>query len=244
MRTKLLLTLALPGVILIAGGATAQQRGGGDRPTVEGYLCTFAGKCDGVEAPQATRDAPATKGFRLARPVAESNASATPAARAVSTRGPERRAAAATPGRGRGIGGAAAVAAANRASGYSAAAPMPAAGTGVARPRADLMIGFHLNSDQLTPEGREAAQVFARSLQMPELRDRRFLIEGHTDLRGGRALNQSLSSRRAQAVADYLASLGVDRSRLQARGLGYSAPLPGHAVTDPANRRVEAELIR
>ena len=81
MRTKLLLTLALPGVILIAGGATAQQRGGGDRPTVEGYLCTFAGKCDGVEAPQATRNAPATKGFRLARPVAESNASATPAAR-------------------------------------------------------------------------------------------------------------------------------------------------------------------
>lgn len=244
MRTKLLLTLALPGVILIAGGATAQQRGGGDRPTVEGYLCTFAGKCDGVEAPQATRDAPATKGFRLARPIAEANASATPAARAVSTRGPERRAATTTPGRGRGIGGAAAVAAANRASGYSAAAPMPAAGTGVARPRADLMIGFHLNSDQLTQEGREAAQVFARSLQMPELRDRRFLIEGHTDLRGGRALNQSLSSRRAQAVADYLASLGVDRSRLQARGLGYSAPLPGHAVTDPANRRVEAELIR
>ncbi|MFA9973128.1 OmpA family protein, partial [Xanthomonas euvesicatoria] len=128
--------------------------------------------------------------------------------------------------------------------GYSAATPMPAAGTGVARARPDLMIGFHLKSDQLTPEGREAAQVFARSLQMPELRDRRFLIEGHTDLRGGRALNQSLSSRRAQAVADYLASLGVDRSRLQARGLGYSAPLPGHAVTDPANRRVEAELIR
>jgi flagellar motor protein MotB len=28
------------------------------------------------------------------------------------------------------------------------------------------------------------------------------------------------------------------------RGFGASVPLPGHAPADPANRRVEAELVR
>ena len=88
-----------------------------------------------------------------------------------------------------------------------------------------------------------SARIFAQSLMRPELAGKRFLIEGHTDLRGGRALNVPLSERRAQAVADFLASQGVDRSRLVPRGLGSDVPLPGHRSTDPANRRVEAALL-
>ena len=77
----------------------------------------------------------------------------------------------------------------------------------------------------------------------PELLDKRFLIEGHTDSVGNRVANTDLSRRRAKAVADYLNAAGVDRTRLEVRGMGFKAPLPGRRTSDPANRRVEAELI-
>lgn len=44
---------------LIAAPAVAGQAPAARTPTVEGYLCTFAGKCDGATAPdRVTRDAP------------------------------------------------------------------------------------------------------------------------------------------------------------------------------------------
>jgi len=223
-----------PLALLITAPAVAQEPASSRAtPTVDGYLCTFAGKCNGETVPQATRDAPETRGFRLARPTTAVKMSSSASRRSPSA-GLTR-----TPRPPRSYGRAA-------ARGYAAVTPevsapaTPAAGTR----RADLLIGFELNSARLTSEGTYAAQIFARSLLLPELRDRRFRIEGHTDLRGGRAVNTSLSALRAKAVADYLVVLGVDRDRLEARGYGSSAPLPGRPVTDPANRRVEAELIR
>lgn len=230
----LLVPMALGAVPALAQEAPAPA----PTPSVEGYLCTFAGKCDGAdEGPQAVRDAPETKGFRLARPTATAGGSrsAAPVGRArtpgaaFATRTPRERATS------YGVRPA-------RAAGAARAAAVPGAGAG--GPRADLLIGFELNSAQLTAEGAHAVQVFARSLLTPELGAKRFLIEGHTDLRGGRRLNVDLSARRAQAVAGYLAVLGVERGRLETRGMGARAPLPGHRASDPANRRVEAELIR
>ena len=78
---------------------------------------------------------------------------------------------------------------------------------------------------------------------MRDTSPRRFQIEGHTDSVGARSANLDLSRRRAQAVADYLARAGVERSRLEVKGQGSADPLPGRRVNDPANRRVEAELI-
>ena len=218
---------------LIATPALAGQAPAARTPTVEGYLCTFAGKCDGATPDRVTRDAPDTRGFRLARPGEGSEASsATPAPVARTQRRPARGAVAERSGRsGRSVG--------TRA--YAAAAA-PTANPGSGR-RADLMIGFELNSDRLTPQGEAAAQVFAKSLLMPELQGHRFRIEGHTDERGGRGINVPLSVRRAQRVADYLIARGVSPARLETRGFGSSQPLPGRSAASPANRRVEAELI-
>lgn len=219
-------------------GMAAQAAAGQEtraRPTVEGYLCSLAGKCDVADEPLPTRDAPETRGFRLAR-------SAGAAATKSSTAGavaPRRRAASAV---------AKAPVSSGKRRGYAAAAVNPAATGGVAmtpggRPRADLMIGFELNSDRLTAEGRDAASVFARALMMPELRGKRFLIEGHTDERGGSGINGPLSQSRAARVASFLIAQGVEPGRLQTRGFGSSKPLPGRSASDPRNRRVEAELI-
>lgn len=226
--------LTLP--VAILGFATtgyAQQATPAAKPSVEGYLCTFAGKCGASDdQPVSTRNAPNTKGFRLARPATTASSSA-----ASSQPQPRAMVRQSTPTQ-RHYGQS------QRRPAYVATTSVAAAATaGTGRPRADLMIGFERNSAQLTAEGTRAAQIFARSLMMPELSGKRFLIEGHTDLRGGPGINVPLSAARAKAVADYLVILGVDGKRLEVRGYGASAPLSGHAKSDPINRRVEAELI-
>ncbi len=224
MRISYLSMIAGSAMALAATPAAAQQQA---EPTVEGYLCTFAGKCGNVpEADQPTRTAPATKGFRIARPgaaPAERPAVRASASAYVAPRATRSNAVAAR---------------------HPATRPSYAPASRVSDgPRADLMIGFELNSARLTGDGMAKARIFARSLMMPELRDKRFLIEGHTDSIGGVPFNMELSKRRAEAVAAYLSSQGVERSRVEVRGFGPSIPLPGRRSDDPHNRRVEARLI-
>lgn len=233
--------------IMAAATPLAAQDAAKPAPSVEGYLCTFAGKCEGntTDTVAETRDAPATRGFRLARPAGEAATAGKPSSARVSrssyvrpstvrTTSPGRRQAWRAPSGPEGAG--------SRAAGVTATAAANIESLG--QRRADLMIGFDLNSARISRQGLASARVFAQSLVRPELAGMRFRIEGHTDSRGSQALNTSLSAQRAQAVADFLASQGVDRSRLVTRGFGASVPLPGHAPADPANRRVEAELVR
>lgn len=77
-------------------------------------------------------------------------------------------------------------------------------------------------------------------------RSRTFVdVYAHTDTSGTPAVNQSLSDKRAAAVAGYLANHGVSKARIASRGLGESAPLynPDDTPTkQAANRRVEIRL--
>ncbi len=68
----------------------------------------------------------------------------------------------------------------------------------------------------------------------------RIEITGHTDKTGSEATNSRLSQARADWVASMLASRGIERARLRARGIGWSQPLSeGAAEQDRAlNRRV------
>lgn len=70
-------------------------------------------------------------------------------------------------------------------------------------------------------------------------------VSGHTDSTGGFELNQKLSENRAMAVADYLASQGVSRTRLQTYGYGPRYPIASNNTPDgrAANRRVEIEIL-
>ncbi|MDH3064173.1 OmpA family protein [Achromobacter insolitus] len=75
-------------------------------------------------------------------------------------------------------------------------------------------------------------------------------IEGHTDAKGSASYNKDLSLRRAQAVAQWLASHGVDKSRLAVKGLGDTQPVQSNRLANGAdnpqgraqNRRVEFVL--
>ena len=71
-------------------------------------------------------------------------------------------------------------------------------------------------------------------------------VLGHTDSSGSYEYNQGLSERRAQSVASYLASRGVNRARMATRGFGETQLLvsPEHTEADrAANRRVEIRVV-
>jgi|TARA_Y100001938_G_scaffold149125_1_gene234944 outer membrane protein OmpA-like peptidoglycan-associated protein len=69
-------------------------------------------------------------------------------------------------------------------------------------------------------------------------------IVGHTDSTGSQELNQSLSQRRAQSVANYLTANGVPGQRISAYGAGPSQPIASNAseAGRAQNRRVEINL--
>lgn len=100
-------------------------------------------------------------------------------------------------------------------------------------------VNFEFDSATLTMGAEQILDGVAEKLRANE--NVRVRIEGHTDSVGSEAYNLDLSQRRADAVADYLASQGVDRDRMQTTGFGESQPVATND-TDAGraeNRRVE-----
>jgi outer membrane protein OmpA-like peptidoglycan-associated protein len=106
--------------------------------------------------------------------------------------------------------------------------------------RFDNALLFDLNSSNLRPGVRADLADLASSLRTYENHDA--VIVGHASTDGSASHNQDLSERRAQAVRDYLVSLGVDSYRLESFGRGETEPLPGVAGESPENRRVEIAI--
>jgi peptidoglycan-associated lipoprotein len=66
----------------------------------------------------------------------------------------------------------------------------------------------------------------------------KIVVEGHCDERGTIEYNLELGSKRARAVIDYLASLGVSRSRMRPVSYGEERPVDlGHDETAWAKNR-------
>ena len=74
----------------------------------------------------------------------------------------------------------------------------------------------------------------------------RIEIQGHTDNRGSRVRNMTLSQARAEAVRDHLVRSGVRSERLVAKGYGPTQPKRPNitARNRAANRRVEFRILK
>ena len=111
-------------------------------------------------------------------------------------------------------------------------------------PTVNLLITFQFGSDQLTEQAEANLREFARAIRLPALEAEKFTINGHTDAVGSDTYNDALSMRRARTVVGFLASLGINPSRLRAVGYGervlYDPSQPDAAI----NRRVEAAIDR
>jgi outer membrane protein OmpA-like peptidoglycan-associated protein len=114
----------------------------------------------------------------------------------------------------------------------------PAPGAAPAPQGLSLAIGFEPNSAQLRPESGATLGALVAAMLSPELRQNRFIIEGHTDAVGNPAQNLRLSRDRAEQVRLYLVTLGVDGERLLAVGKGATEPVNARDPRAPENRRV------
>jgi peptidoglycan-associated lipoprotein len=70
-------------------------------------------------------------------------------------------------------------------------------------------------------------------------------ISGNTDQRGGAEYNQKLAMKRAEAVKNQLANLGVDPDRITTTSYGKERPMCQDATTNcyATNRRVDLQAI-
>jgi outer membrane protein OmpA-like peptidoglycan-associated protein len=107
----------------------------------------------------------------------------------------------------------------------------------------DSGILFDTNKSDLRPASATEIQKMAAVLQ--KYPDTNVIIEGHTDNSGSDAINQPLSERRAQAVANYTTAQGVDASRITTKGYGSSQPVADNTTVEgkQANRRVEVAIF-
>jgi len=73
-----------------------------------------------------------------------------------------------------------------------------------------------------------------------------FIVGGHTDNQGTDAINDDLSTRRANAVRDYLIVRGVSADAISAQGFGSHQPIADNKTTEgrAMNRRVEIIVDR
>ncbi|MCL2724360.1 MAG: OmpA family protein [Polyangiaceae bacterium] len=74
---------------------------------------------------------------------------------------------------------------------------------------------------------------------------KRLSIEGHTDNRGGAAMNKKLSQGRADSVMQWLVQHGVESDRLEAHGYGLERPIESNATEQgrAKNRRVDFKIV-
>lgn len=109
-------------------------------------------------------------------------------------------------------------------------------------PRVSLswsQITFAFDSAALTPSSKSLLTKIGAAFSAPEVVDRRFLVEGHTDAKGTAEYNMRLSERRAQSVYNYLvADRGISADRLLVSGKGETELLPDAHPNSGRNRRV------
>jgi peptidoglycan-associated lipoprotein len=81
---------------------------------------------------------------------------------------------------------------------------------------------FALDSAQL---GDDARPILQKDVEwMKRWTSTKIMIEGHADSRGSAEYNLALGERRAAAVRDYLASLGIGADRVQIVSKGKETP--------------------
>lgn len=86
------------------------------------------------------------------------------------------------------------------------------------------------------------AQIEAHARFMKEGANRKVVIEGHTDERGGREYNLALGQKRAEAVRRALGVLGVNDSQMEAVSFGKEKPAATGNTEDAFAQNRRAEL--
>ncbi|MNO79789.1 Outer membrane porin F precursor [compost metagenome] len=105
---------------------------------------------------------------------------------------------------------------------------------------------FAFDSSKIDARDKDQLDTIASRLR-GEAASTELNIAGHTDSVGTDAYNQTLSEKRANAVANYLVDAGVPASSIKSvSGYGESQPVADNKTSDgrAQNRRVEIQIKR
>lgn len=99
---------------------------------------------------------------------------------------------------------------------------------------------FDVGKSVLRPAARVTLDSLARELNAPAAHSLNISITGYTDSVGSEAFNLKLGMARATSVKSYLASKGVDASRMTTDSKGKADPIASNSTADgrQQNRRV------
>lgn len=103
---------------------------------------------------------------------------------------------------------------------------------------------FAFDSTQVDARAAAALDALARCFSSGPLKGRAMAIVGHADPRGEFDYNMALGQRRAGAVAEYLATHGVERSRLAASSRGELEAVGTDEGGWARDRKVDVLLAR
>lgn len=107
---------------------------------------------------------------------------------------------------------------------------------GTEHPGVFAPVYFDYDSSQVTGSERSKVESVAQSLKQNN--NFAVIIEGNCDERGSNEYNLALGERRAQAIRDYLAGLGIGADRIQTKSYGEEKPAnAGHDDTAWAENR-------
>jgi OmpA-OmpF porin, OOP family len=122
--------------------------------------------------------------------------------------------------------------------------------TSVAPPSTKVMIFpeaalFDFDKSELKPEGKDKIKEYLEQAKVELGRADQITITGYTDSKGESGYNSTLSLRRAEAVRDYLISLGADPTKFHVSGAGEAKPIADNGTQEgrAKNRRVEVEVL-
>ncbi|CAB1083972.1 Outer membrane protein A precursor [Olavius algarvensis Delta 1 endosymbiont] len=104
--------------------------------------------------------------------------------------------------------------------------------------------GILFDVDQSNVKDQYRSELTELSRILNKYNDTNIMLVGHTDSTGSEAYNQKLSERRADSVANYLATQNVNSGRFTTEGYGESQPVATND-TDAGraqNRRVEVAI--
>lgn len=102
---------------------------------------------------------------------------------------------------------------------------------------------FESDSAALGPEGKRYLSKTAESMKDALTNAYTVTVVGHTDSTADEEHNLKLSKARAESVADYLASQGVDRSKIRTLAAGESSPIASNDTADGRAQNRRAELV-
>jgi len=106
----------------------------------------------------------------------------------------------------------------------------------------NIKIKFDFDSASLRDDQKSKLDTLCQVMNAVDVK--LFQIVGHTDSSGSASYNKSLSLLRAQEVKRHLVNeCAVDESRLEAVGLGESAPFNASDPRSDDNRRVEFQAL-